>query len=151
MMRRKLGALMFFALMMLTYGCGGSDSETPEPVDSKNPEMVISKPTEGATVMRSHDLQLTGTFTDDMDLESVTVTLSFNQTKAAAGINDPWEPSGSPETIALIGKEDKLTDYNLFGEKIPFDCKVGSYLLKFDLKDKSGKTSSKQINIVIGG
>lgn len=152
-MKKNLGYIVLLLLVTLTYGCGGSDSEepTPDPVDSKNPEMTISAPAEGATVLRGSDLTLSGTFTDDMELESLTVTLSFNDTKAFTGIDDPWEPAGSPETIVLSGTEDTLTNLSLFGESIAADCKVGSYVLTLDLKDKSGKMTSQTINVVVGG
>jgi hypothetical protein len=150
-MKRSLETVVFVLIMFIAQGCGKSGGDTPVPQDSESPEMSISKPAEGTTVVRSNDLKLAGTFSDDMELESLTVTIAFNDTKAYNGINDPWEPSNSPETINLSGTNDELVNHTLFGEMIPADCKVGNYVLKLDLKDKSGKTTSKLINIVIGG
>ncbi len=151
-MKKNFGAIVFSMLMILSYGCGGSDGgDTLEPEDTKNPEMIISKPGEGANVMLGNDLLLSGTFSDDMELESLVVSLSFNETKAEKGIEDPWEPGNNPEIIVLTGVEDELINHKLFAEKIPIDCKSGIYILTLSLKDKSGKSTSKQINITIGG
>ncbi len=150
-MKKNLGATVLFMLMMLTYGCGSSGGDTPAPEDSEDPKISVSKPAEGATVMRGNDLLLTGTFTDDMELKDLTVTLSHTDTKVATGIKDPWEPAANPEVIALTGKDAELINHKLFGEKIPVDCKVGNYRLTLKLTDKAGKSVNKQINIVIGG
>ncbi|WP_430814940.1 DUF4625 domain-containing protein [Carboxylicivirga sp. RSCT41] len=151
-MKKNLEVIVLLMAMVLTYGCSGSGGgETPEPEDTQKPEMTVSIPTEGATVSKGRELQLSGVFTDDMELESLTVAIRFNQNKAATGIDDPWEPVNSPEVITLSGKTDELKEYSLYGEAIPADCKGGSYVLTLDLKDKSGKMTSKQINISIGG
>ncbi|MBR8536168.1 DUF4625 domain-containing protein [Carboxylicivirga sediminis] len=151
-MKKILEVSVFLLVMFIAVGCGGSGSEVePEPKDVMNPEMTITKPVEGATVIKGNSLDLSGTFTDDIELEGLIITLSFNQTKSSNGITDPWEPINNPELIALTGKEDEVTNHQLFEEYIPADCKGGQYLLTLELKDKAGKSISKQINIIIEG
>lgn len=137
------------ALSLVLFSCGGGDGgdEGESDVDSQAPTMTIVKPTEGQEFTRGEFVKLTGDFKDDMALKQITVSITEVATKSTTGITDPWTPAD--DVVSLSGKEQRLIDYQLFGEAIETDCKPGAYKLTFTLEDAAGKTSMKEVNITI--
>ncbi len=134
-----LGALMAFT------SCG---SDSDEPVDSKNPEINISKPAEEASFAFGQDIQITGEVSDDMELKEITFSLSYIGTKATKVIDpNPWAPN--EEIIQLSGKSKSFNAQKIL-QTIPLtDIKGGNYSLKIKVSDKTDKETIKLIAITI--
>ena len=138
-----LAAILTFAL----WSCGGGSDGPETPEDKEKPQMTISSPANNATITKGDYLKLTGTFTDDVALKELFVSIAAVTTKSATGIDDPWEPSS--QTIAMEGTEMDLVAKKLFDEIIPADCLTGPYNLKLVLRDGVGNETVKEIAITI--
>ncbi len=127
--------------------CAKSD-EKNTPGDQENPQMSISAPIEKTVIYKGEEILLTGTFTDDVDLKELVITLiSPSTAKSTFGIENPWEPES--EIIELSGMKQDINAKVLFDETVPVDCTSGAYIVSILLKDASGKETINNIEIEI--
>lgn len=110
--------------------------------DSEAPVISITKPTANIVYEWGDNIQVSGTYADDVALKSVVykVTPSGSSTPAA------WFPT---KTVQLSGKLVSLSNEGLLPISIPNTAPVGSYTLTITLTDGVGKTDIKTIGFKV--
>ncbi|WP_289055501.1 DUF4625 domain-containing protein [Carboxylicivirga marina] len=150
----KLTKTLALSLLLIgTIACG-SDDEGP---DTEGPTVDITTPNETDLYKRGSALPLDAVFSDNRELATCVISISYVESSPAAqlkGIGTPWTPAenGDKETITFTEKkEEKITIPQLFGEDIEGACLGGTYKLTFVMTDATGNSSTKEVNIQIGG
>lgn len=126
-------------------------------VDEDAPEMTITAPTANQAFTSGNYIKLTGTFTDNVELDKVVASLQMmpaaspTSLKGAKIIPEEWAPADFE--ISLSGTSDSV-DENLFttdddGGMIPTDAMAGEYKLTLTLYDAAGTTATEEIMISI--
>ncbi len=157
-MRADLSKLISFiaiALMFLT-ACGGGSDPKPDP-DNTNPTIETTLPAAaGQNYTMTGSFLYSGTFKDNEELKVVKFTLKHNKTtpsaslKVANGVDDPpWEPKENDFKVMLSGKEQELTNKELFGEAIPSGVWTGVYTLTITCTDKADNKAISTIDVTI--
>jgi len=130
-----------FAFASCNKGAG------PEENDTTKPELTVTKPQQGAVFSKSSDILLSGSFSDNIELERCTISLSYSGQKNVSIVETAWEPAD--DVISLSGPEYALMDRKIFGESIPSDILAGNYAITVTVTDNSGNIAASTIEITI--
>lgn len=141
---RNVLIVLIGAALFAASGCKKDD-----PKDETPPVIEISKPVENALYLITDFIEFSGRFSDDKELDRVEISLVYlGQVSPTAGrLKDTgaWEPQ---QVIALTGAAQNFQDFKLFNMAIP-DRTYGYFKLRFELFDKAGNTSVKEVIISI--
>jgi hypothetical protein len=147
MEKMKHYIILLIGILIIGSGCEKEESSPEEISDKENPTAVISKPQNNQTYSKSESILLSATFHDDKELVQYKVGLSYNDSKAALLLEDPWKPQ--EETAALSLTEKSISNKELFGGAIPSNTKSGSYTVTVTVYDKADRASVYPIEITI--
>lgn len=141
----KYALIVLFSAGMMSCGGGGSD----DPVDEKNPEVTI---TSDATVQAGANYTVAFTASDDMELESYTVEITFTNSvgmSLKSYVDYSWNSINNVEDAngnSLPSIDGKVTASVSFPVSTELEdnvvAKKGMYKLAVKVTDASGKTTS---------
>ena len=132
-MYRLYVLLSVAAIMLFTFSCKDEN-------DTTKPEVTVSSPSNGNKYATGETIQLVADFSDNKELKSSSVSLSYAGSDAS-----PWTP-GAVE-ISLSGTSQTVTR-DVFGA-IPNNISMGDYTLTVLVNDAAGNTESMSVDIEI--
>lgn len=144
LMTRKVLMVLIGAALIAVSGCKKDD-----PKDETPPVIEISKPVENDLYLITDFIEFSGRFSDDEELDRVEISLVYlgqvSPTEGRLKDTGAWEPQ---QVITLTGAAQNFQDYKLFNMAIP-DRTYGYFKLRFELFDKEGNSSVKEVIISI--
>jgi hypothetical protein len=141
----KFFTYIFLLITLLFSSCGEDAEEIIE--DLNGPLGVVTKPSVGQKFSKGDLVLLSATFSDDKELKECSISLGYSGNKGASVVLPAWEPEAV--VISLNNKEITITDRTLFGGAIPTEILTGEYSVTITITDKSGKSKSYVVDIVI--
>ena len=131
-------------IVFLFVSCGSSGGGgDPEPEQDRTaPTINIKSPSANTSHTAGNDLTINVSLTDNEDLKSYVIVISFNGAKSTKSVEEFNYNSDQDNAAPIISGTSYSINYNI---EVPDNTKSGNYKFKIDVNDSSGNKSNKEV------
>jgi len=138
----KYALIVLFSVGMMSCGSSGGDD-----TDKEAPEITITAPTASTTVVAGDNISVNFTATDNVELASYTVTVSYTGVKSVKTVeefsfNSLSDTDASGNAVPSISGASKTISFSI---AVTENATPGSYKFSVTVKDTSDKSVSKEV------